>query len=466
MSFDTQLPPADPSSEHRDIAIRLEQVRKEYRLYDRPSDRLKQAFFRKKQLFRAVSAVQSVSLTIRRGETVGLIGRNGSGKSTLLQMIAGTLTPTSGTVTINGRVAALLELGSGFNPDFSGRENVFLYAALLGLSQEEIHRRLDSILAFADIGDFIDQPVRTYSSGMHVRLAFAVAISVDPDILIVDEALAVGDEAFQRKCYARIEDFQARGGTILFVSHAAAAVTQLCSRAILIDSGTLLMDGRPKQVVNQYHRLAFATPARRAEIRQELSSLQKSPHHQTDHAPGTPGNAAPVSAGIESSHLDASYDPGMVSRSRVDYDKDGAEIIDPHLEDERGERVNLLVRGAAYSYVFKVRFDCAAPQARFGMYCKTVNGVDLAGAPSAGPGDTIPYISPGQMVDVRFDFVCRLLPGSYFLNAGASAVIDGDRRFMHRIVDAVLFKVQPETDLLMEGLVDLDITPAVTVLEN
>lgn len=440
-----------------DIAIQLHQVSKEYRLYDRPSDRLKQALFRRRQYFRAVSAVKPIDLVIRRGETVGLIGRNGSGKSTLLQMIAGTLSPTTGQVTVNGRVAALLELGSGFNPDFSGQENVFLYAALLGLGTAEIRHRLDDILAFADIGDFIDQPVRTYSSGMHVRLAFAVAISVSPDILIVDEALAVGDEAFQRKCYARIEDFQARGGTILFVSHAAAAVTQLCSRAVLIDSGELLMDGRPKQVVNQYHRLAFAQPARRHEIRTELRQMQDHPALPAETMHHTPH---------DHKQLDSGYDPGMVSRSRVDYDRDGAEIINPHLEDEHGEKVNLLTRGQQYSYCFRVRFDRAAHDVRFGMYCRTINGVDLAGAPSADPRETIPKVVAGQSVDVRFDFCCRLLPGSYFLNAGCSAMIDGDRHFMHRIVDAVLFKVQPETGLLMEGLVDLDITPSVTLLES
>ena len=440
-----------------EIAIQLDGIAKEYRLYDRPSDRLKQAFFRHKQYFRAVDAVKPLSVTIRRGETVGIIGRNGSGKSTLLQMIAGTLTPTRGQIAIHGRVAALLELGSGFNPDFSGRENVFLYAALLGLDREAIKTRLADILAFADIGDFIDQPVRTYSSGMHVRLAFAVAISVDPDILIVDEALAVGDEAFQRKCYSRIEDFQAKGGTILFVSHAAAAVTQLCSRAILMDGGDLLMDGRPKQVVNQYHRLAFATPARRLEIREEL-------RHFHDITTVPVAENAPEKT-IED-RLHAFYDPGMVSRSRVEYDQNGATILDPHLEDDSGERVNMLIRGQTYHYVYRVRFDNPARDVRFGMYCRTINGVDLAGSPSAGPRDTLTHVTAGQSVDIRFAFECRLLPGSYFLNAGTSAMVGGDRQFLHRIVDAVMFRVQPETGLLMEGLVDLDITPTVNVLEN
>jgi lipopolysaccharide transport system ATP-binding protein len=440
-----------------EIAIQLVDIAKEYRLYSRPIDRLKQAIFRDKKYFQAVEAVKPLSVTIRRGETVGIVGRNGSGKSTLLQIIAGTLTPTTGTVAIHGRVAALLELGSGFNPDFTGRENIFLYAALLGLEPEQIKQRFGDIVAFSDIGDFIDQPVRTYSSGMHVRLAFAVAISVDPDILIVDEALAVGDEAFQRKCYSRIENFQAKGGTILFVSHAAAAVTQLCSRAILMDGGELLMDGRPKQVVNQYHRLAFATPERRLEIREELRHF-----HDMPMAASAPTIETPK---IED-RLKNAYDPGMMSRSRVDYDQDGATIVDPHLEDESGERVNLLIRGQRYIYAYRVRFDRPATDVRFGMYCRTVNGLDLAGSPSAGPRETVPHLDAGQQVDVRFSFDCRLLPGSYFLNAGASAMVGDDRRFLHRIVDAVLFRVQPEAGLLMEGLVDLDIMPTVNVLEN
>src|SRR5262245_22220073 len=208
-----------------DVAIRIRDVDKHYLIFARPEDRLKQMLVPRLQrlacraqsrYYRDFAALTGVSFDIKRGETVGIVGRNGSGKSTLLQIVCGTLRPTHGTVEVNGRIAALLELGAGFNPEFTGRENVYLNAAILGLSRAEIDERFQSIADFADIGEFIEQPVKTYSSGMYVRLAFATAINVDPDILVVDEALAVGDEAFQRKCYARIEAIKEKGGTILF----------------------------------------------------------------------------------------------------------------------------------------------------------------------------------------------------------------------------------------------------------
>ena len=191
---------------------------------------------------------------MNKGETLGIIGRNGSGKSTLLQIICGILLATSGRVEVNGKVSALLELGAGFNPEYTGRQNVYIKGSILGLTTKAIEARFDDIMAFADIGDFINQPVKTYSSGMAVRLAFAVAISVDPDILIVDEALAVGDAAFQRKCFARIKHIQESGSTILFVSHGAGTVIELCSRALLLEKGELIASGSPKQVISHYHR--------------------------------------------------------------------------------------------------------------------------------------------------------------------------------------------------------------------
>ncbi|MEL6688446.1 MAG: ABC transporter ATP-binding protein [Pseudomonadota bacterium] len=229
-------------------AVRVSNVSKLYRTYSKPTDRLIEAFVPKAERHREFQALKSVSFELPRGETLGIVGRNGSGKSTLLQIICGTMQPSSGEVSVQGRVAALLELGAGFNSEFTGRENVHLNATILGMRRDEIAERFDAIAAFADLGDFIDQPVKTYSSGMFVRLAFATAINTDPDILVVDEALAVGDEAFQRKCFAKIEEIQARGGTILFVSHSAGSITQLCSRAMLIDQGEVILDGRPKTV--------------------------------------------------------------------------------------------------------------------------------------------------------------------------------------------------------------------------
>ena len=226
-----------------ELAIRVDDVSKAFAIYDKPHHRLLQQLFPNagRSWHREFHALRNIAFDVRRGETVGIVGRNGSGKSTLLQIICGTLTPSAGRVEVNGRIAALLELGAGFNPEFSGRENVFLNATVLGLQRSEIEQRFDAIAAFADIGEFMDQPVKSYSSGMYVRLAFAVAINVTPDILIVDEALAVGDEAFQRKCHARIERLRNDGATILFVSHSAGMVIELCNRAVLLGCGGLLM---------------------------------------------------------------------------------------------------------------------------------------------------------------------------------------------------------------------------------
>lgn len=243
-----------------DVAVSINNISKVYQIYASPLDRLKQSLWRgRKQFYREFWALRDVSFKVHKGEMVGIIGRNGSGKSTLLQIIAGTITPTSGKVNVKGRVAALLELGSGFNPEFTGRENVYLNGAILGISREEMERRFNDIAAFADIGEFIDQPVKSYSSGMYVRLAFAVAISVDPDVLIIDEALAVGDGRFQLKCFERIKALKEAGTTILFVSHDMQSIRQFCDVAVLFDKGILLEFGVPNVIVNHYTRILFSS---------------------------------------------------------------------------------------------------------------------------------------------------------------------------------------------------------------
>jgi lipopolysaccharide transport system ATP-binding protein len=249
-----------------DTAVKVENLSKCFEIYNSPRDRLKQfllprlqKFFGKnsKKYFKEFHAIKNVSFEIKRGETVGIIGKNGSGKSTLLQMICGTLTPTSGSVHTRGRIAALLELGSGFNPEFSGRDNVYMNAALLGLSKQEIDEKYESIVEFADIGDFVNQPVKTYSSGMTVRLAFAVQAQVEPDILIVDEALAVGDAKFQARCFDRLRQLKDNGTSILLVTHSTEQIVTHCSRAILLSGGGVLEAGEPRQVANRYLDLLF-----------------------------------------------------------------------------------------------------------------------------------------------------------------------------------------------------------------
>jgi lipopolysaccharide transport system ATP-binding protein len=415
--------------------------------------------------FKQFYALREVSLRVARGETVGVVGRNGSGKSTLLQLVAGILAPTSGAVTVRGRVAALLELGAGFNPDFSGRENIQLSGTILGLSAAEIDSRCADIVAFADIGEFIDQPVRTYSSGMAVRLAFAVATSVDAEILIVDEALAVGDEAFQRKCYGRLRAFQQGGGTLLFVSHAAGTVVELCDRAVLLDQGELLLEGQPKVVVGLYHRLIYAPPERaaalRAALRQDARAVAEIPPPEiaADARSGVPDRRAAPAPTDEQ----AQFDPHLVPRSTIAYESRGAVIGPPCVLTRSGRPVNLLRGRGEYVYEYVVRFTRDCYNVRFGMLVKTVSGLDLGGAVSSTTGQALVHVEAGTQATVRFHFRCLLAPGAYFLNAGVTGVLDGAETFLHRLVDAAMIRVQPEPNTLTTGIVDFCAVPEVSV---
>lgn len=265
-------------------AIEVAGLSKCYHIYDKPKDRLVQMLtLGRKQKFREFWALRDVSFTIGRGETVGIVGRNGSGKSTLLQMICGTVSPTNGTVTTNGRVAALLELGAGFNIEFTGRENVLLNASILGFPQETMKERMSEVLAFSELGDFLDQPVKTYSSGMYSRLAFSIAIHVDPEILIVDEALAVGDSRFVAKCMRRIKEIQERGATILFVSHDISSVRTLCQRVIWLDGGQLVEDGDVFPITGRYMEYMFKDEvAEDQSLREEIASIEAAGNEEAD----------------------------------------------------------------------------------------------------------------------------------------------------------------------------------------
>jgi lipopolysaccharide transport system ATP-binding protein len=270
-----------------DFAIQARNLGKCYQIYEQPFDRLKQSFWRsKRRFYQEFWVLRDVSFEIRKGETVGIIGSNGSGKSTLLQLLCGTLNPTEGEVTLNGRVAALLELGAGFNLEFTGRENVYMNGAIMGLSTAEMDSRYDEIAAFANIGSFIEQPVKTYSSGMYVRLAFATAINVSPDILVVDEALAVGDIRFQQKCMARIKKF-CQTGTVIFVSHDTAAVIELCSRAFWIESGKIRFDGAPKFVVEKYLQYMSEGDSKQETILSERSQCPSGGYNMSGFSPIT-----------------------------------------------------------------------------------------------------------------------------------------------------------------------------------
>jgi len=411
--------------------------------------------------FREFNALKHVDLKISRGETVGIVGRNGSGKSTLLQIICGTLSPSRGDVSVRGRVAALLELGAGFNPEFTGRENVFLNGTVLGLTRAEVESKFDEILAFADIGEFIDQPVKTYSSGMYVRLAFSVAIHVMPDILIVDEALSVGDEAFQRKCFARIDAIRDAGATVLFVSHSASTVVELCDRAILLDKGEVISVGPPKRVITQYQKLLYAPAERAAEVRQAIVASEGAAPTIPESQDGS--GAGHVAVPVPENRPDSYWEEGLRSESAVAYAARGATIRDPHMQMLDGRRVNMLVPGEQYVYGYSVDFESAAVAARFGMMIRTVTGVEVAGAASSTPQDAVATVDGGSCVHVRFRFRCLLAPGTYFANAGVLGMVEQEESYLARIIDAFMFKVMPDAGRLATGFVDLDVVPQIRV---
>ena len=447
--------------------ISVSGVSKTYLIYDRPSDRLRQFFIprlrrlmrlRDKQYFTAFQALKDVSFNVAKGEVIGIVGRNGSGKSTLLQVICGTLAPSSGVVGVQGRVSALLELGSGFNPEFTGRDNVFLYASVLGLSKDEIQARLLDILRFADIGDFIDQPVNTYSSGMTVRLAFAVAINTMPDVLIVDEALAVGDEMFQRKCFAKLEQMRAEGVTILFVSHSAAMIVELCDRAILLDAGEVLADGRPKDVVALYQKLLYAPSDEAATIREH--ALSSNPEMDREAGVRTRTRDSNV---VESEA--ETYDPGFISKNVVVFASHGAIISNPCLRTLDGQLVNGLVRGRRYRFCYTVAFSKVLTGVRFGMVVKTVTGFHLGGALSESAVHEGLITHPGQTLDVEFTFKCALNPAVYFLNAGVFGCADQGETLLHRLADAVVFRVLPVESNRSQEMIDFDCCAIVSMHE-
>lgn len=461
-----RLPPVPVKSQ--DFAIQVRNLSKCFHIYEQPRHRLLQLFssaiggifnVKSKKYYREYWALKDISLSIPRGQTVGIIGRNGSGKSTLLQIICGTLAPTDGVVETSGRVAALLELGSGFNPEFSGRENVYLNGSILGLSKEEVDRRFDAIVNFADIGEYIDQPVKTYSSGMSVRLAFAVAINVDPEILIVDEALSVGDELFQRKCFSRIEEIRKNGATILFVSHSGGTIIELCDRAILIDAGDMLADGSPKEVVGKYQKLLYAAKDRRNEMRELIKGG---------------GGVEQLLIAQENIQAEAevidsvdSFDPGLTPVSTISYEARGAEISDASIFNARGAKVNNISRGVTYFYRYTVSFSVAAELVRFGMLIKTVSGNEIGGAISAASvADGIQYVVREQCINVEFSFRCMLNPGVYFLNAGVTGVIDGVDTYLHRLLDVASFRVIHEDGCLSTSLVDFGCIPKIELCEK
>lgn len=441
-------------------ALRVEALSKTYRIFQRPHHRLLQSLNKKGQYYRDFAALENVSFTVQRGETVGIIGKNGSGKSTLLQLICGVLTPTSGVVEVSGRIAAILELGAGFNQEFTGRENVMLGATLLGMSEAETRAAMSEIVKFAELEEFIDQPVKTYSSGMYIRLAFSLAISVKPDILIVDEALAVGDEAFQRKCFGKIEQLKSSGCTLLFVSHSAGTVTYLCDRVILLDGGRRLLSGPPKQSVALYQRLLYAPAEKREKILDEIRAVDASGALDEAQVDTTYALEAP---GIEIyDDVSERFDAGIATSSRVELVPRGVRIENVRVLNEARQQVNVLAPGADYYVSYIARFIEDGRHVNLGMMIKSIEGIELFGMTSNSMGDAFELIPEGVEARVEFKFRNLFLPGTYFLNVGCHGVdIDGERGFLHRILDAYMFKVETTaSSRLVRGYYDLSREPA------
>lgn len=428
-----------------EIAIRVGNLSKCYHIYEHPRDRLKQMFFwGRRQYYREFWALKDVSITVPRGETVGLIGRNGSGKSTLLQLICGTLNPSRGTVETKGRVAALLELGSGFNPEFTGRENVYMNAAVLGLSPAEVDERFESIESFAAIGAFMDQPTKTYSSGMVMRLAFAVQASVDPDVLIVDEALAVGDAKFQAKCFARLAQLKNRGTTILLVTHSTEQIVTHCSRAILLEAGSVMDDGAPRDIANHYTDLLFGKEMKSrtsgvgsfAPRKEEVQDQRNRPPLETE--------------------KDAFSTRPLYNPHEYRWGDQAGKILDFCLESQGVRYPSEIQSGSRVDLWMTVQCSEKISQPIIGLTLKTKNGVTLYGTNSEKmvlQGATS-FGCPGSVLRVRLSFVCRFGAGDYFVSVGLASRQSGETIPHDRRYDAIHLRVQPTQTFL--GWVNVD----------
>lgn len=417
-------PPASPAdSASGDVAIRVSHLSKSYRIWSDPAARLKAPLLsglsrlvpaglpaRKRLQARAdgyvrdFHALRDCSFEIKKGETFGIVGHNGAGKSTLLQLVAGTLTPTSGEIEVRGRIAALLELGSGFDPNFTGVENVFLNGAILGLSDREIRSRFDEIADFADIGDFMHQPVRTYSSGMVMRLAFAISVCVEPQILIVDEALAVGDNYFVNKCFHRLGELKSRGVTILFVSHSAATVTSLCSRALLLDHGQVLMLGEAEQVVNRYNQL----------VREKQSAdVQR----LSQPVPAPLAGGALATEGRRLSRSEFIPDPELEKRCRSSrFGNGAARVVRVRLEDTAGQERTEFLHGQSVVIKFYCEFHEDVEEMVVGYFCRTDTGINLTGTNTRLEGIRLPRQSAGARAVMLFHTTLPVRPGIYSIS--------------------------------------------------
>lgn len=442
----------------------MDHLTKIYKLYDRPRDRFLESLgLSRKPLSREHYALREVSFDVKKGETVGIIGTNGSGKSTILKIITGVLSPTGGSVQVDGRISALLELGAGFNMEYTGIENVYLNGTMIGFSKEEIDARLDDILEFADIGDFVYQPVKTYSSGMFVRLAFAVAINIDPEILIVDEALSVGDVFFQSKCYRKFEDFKQQGKTIVFVSHDLSSISKYCDRVVLLNKGVKLTEGVPRDMVDLYKKLLVG--------QLDLETLEAKPGvgAASDAGPGASaagsgtfgaglgadasasgsgtgasasgggadvGPGSGLSAGTAGSADEALWKPAFPVNENVnEYGDRIAEIVAFNILDETGQSSNTIEKGTKCSIRMRVLFHEKVNDPIFAFTITNLKGTDITGTNSLFEKVSVKNMLPGQVQEIEFTQRMDMQGGDYMLSLGCTGFNGVDFVVHHRLYE-------------------------------
>ena len=398
-----------------EIAIAVDHISKVYKLYDKPMDRMVEALgLTKKKKYREHFALSDVSFQVKKGECVGIIGTNGSGKSTILKIITGVLNPTGGTLTVNGRIQALLELGAGFNMEYTGIENIYLNGTMNGFTEQEIAGRMQDILDFADIGDYVKQPVKTYSSGMFVRLAFSVAINIDPEILIVDEALSVGDVFFQAKCYHKFEEFKKMGKTIIFVSHDLSSVSKYCDRVVLLNQGVKLGEGSPKEMIDDYKRVLvgqYELPESKSE-----SSLLNDEQIQ-------------VAVQKKAAKQDTS--------KLLEYGTKEAVIEQFYMTDDRGTESKSIIKGSEFTIHMKVSFMADLPAPIFAFSIKTVKGTEITGTNTMFEKAFLEPVKAGAVKDITFTQKMSLQGGEYLLSFGVTGYDGNDFQVYHRLYDAL-----------------------------
>lgn len=412
-----------------DVAIRVSHLDKVYKLYNKPMDRLKESLglSKKKKLSKDHYALSDVSFEVKKGETVGIIGTNGSGKSTILKIITGVLSPTKGEVDIEGRISALLELGAGFNMEFTGIENIYLNGTMIGFSKAEIDAKLQDILDFADIGDFVYQKTKTYSSGMFVRLAFAVAINIDPEILIVDEALSVGDVFFQNKCYHKFEEFKAAGKTILFVSHDLSSIAKYCDRVVLLEHGKKLGEGGTKEMIDMYKKVLV--------------------HQLDDSAMETAAKEDAPASALDAGKKRGLWKEQMTLNPMQDiYGSGLAEIADFCIVDNSGRITNTIIKGDSFTVKMKVKFSAELSEPIIAVSFKNRQGVEITGTNTMFEKMSTGERKPGDELVVEFTQNMSLQGGEYLISLGCTGYKDGEFTVYHRMYDIFSLQVISSKD--------------------